>query len=59
MELIYVNADKSKDENGWVLDTQFLKRIQDSLEGRGLLLNYEDIEIVLLTATGEDHLIDT
>lgn len=55
--LVYAKKDKTKTEDGWVLDMEYLKRIQEEVNDRHDHLELEDIETVLLVAAGEGDLI--
>lgn len=55
--LVYAKKDKTKNENGWVLDMGYLKKVQEEVNDRHIHLDLEDIEAVLLVAAGEGDLI--
>lgn len=54
IELEYARKDRKPDRNGWVLDYNFLKGIQKSMEGVTetdyVSTNLESIECILMVA---------
>lgn len=57
IKLIYSNQNKEKNEYGWILNMKYLDDIQEALEKRGIYLEMEDIEAVLLVANDEAELL--
>lgn len=57
MELKYANANKTRNEDGWILSYDYLIEIESLISDKFEGADLETIEAVLLIANGEGHLL--
>lgn len=55
--LVYDNENKTRGAGGWLLDYNYLVDISKQVEKEHVGVDLETIEIILLIANGEKHLI--